>query len=107
MALSEKAAKSKDLNASVPNLQHRHFAFIAGCIRKIADPAARYAACQAFLPDCDRANTAFDSDRFYDAAVGVHMETMSLDELYRADAVAALWRSHLQYEIATREKNDG
>lgn len=107
MALSEKAARSKDLNASVPVMQHRHFAFMAGCIRKIADPAARFAAYQAFLSDCGRSNPAFDCDRFYDAAVGVHIGKMTLDELYRADATAALWRMHLGHEIAAHEKNDG
>lgn len=107
MALSEKAARSKDLNASVPVMQHRHFAFMAGCIRQIADPAARFAAYKAFVGDCSRSNHAFDQERFFDAALGVHIETMSLDELYEADATAALWRMHLQYEIGDREKNDG
>lgn len=104
MTLSAKAARSKDMNASIPLMQHRHFAFMAGCIRQIADPAARYAAYRVFVVDCCRANPAFDRQRFYEAALGIHLETMSLDELYRADAVAALWRSHLQYEIAEREK---
>ncbi len=101
MALSEKAARSKDRSFKIPDLQHRHFAFIAGCIREIPTPSARVEATEAFDGYLCRSNSAFDSYRFRDAC-NCAADSMTLEELDLAIAHATYWLDHLQQERLAR-----
>lgn len=101
MPLSDKAARSKDRCALTPALQHRHFAFIAKCIRGIPTPAARAEAAAEFANKLRNANPDFDPVRFLDAC-DCHADSMSLQALDRAVAHATYWLEHLQRERRSR-----
>lgn len=101
MPLSEKAARSKDRSYRNPQLQHRHFAFIAACIRSIPTPAARVEAETRFGYELRFTNASFDRDRFRDAC-GCEAEQYTLKELDLAITHAAYWLDHLQQERCSR-----
>lgn len=101
MPLSEHAARSKDRSFAVPQLQHRHFAFIAGCIRDIPRPEARVEAVAAFVRVLKRSNPAFDNYRFMDAC-DCEADSMSMEDLDLAIAHATYWLDHLQRERVNR-----
>lgn len=64
MALSTHAARRKDLDAKVPAMQHRHFAYIAQTIAKIHQPKARELAAHEFAIAMIDTNPNFDRARF-------------------------------------------
>ena len=101
MPLSEKAARSRDRNFRIPQMQHRHFAFIAGCIRNIPTPSARVEATATFHNALKRSNPAFDGYRFDDAC-GCEADQYTLAELDQAIAYATYWLDHLTSERKQR-----
>jgi hypothetical protein len=101
MPLSEKATRSKDRSFKIPDLQHRHFAFIAGCIRGIPTPSARVEATKAFVGYLCRSNPAFNSYRFRDAC-DCAADSMTLEDLDLAIVHATYWLDHLQQERLAR-----
>jgi len=100
MPLSEKAARSKDRSFPIPNMQHRHFAFIAGCIRDIPTPSARVEAARVFATELKRTNDAFDPIRFSDAC-DCEADQYTLEELDCAITHARFWLDYLVDERVT------
>jgi hypothetical protein len=69
MPLSYKAALQKDKTTGAPQMQHRHFAFIASVIKASGErneDKRRWAT--HFAVDLARTNPNFDRARFYTAA---------------------------------------
>ena len=74
MPLTRNAETSKDSRASIPEMQHRHFAFIAGIIRgMISDDGCmnsrqsdlfRQDLAETFAAKLTLTNPAFDKARF-------------------------------------------
>jgi hypothetical protein len=107
MALSEKAARSKDLNSfKSPQLQHRHFAFIASCIRDIPTPEVRMEIAQVFSNSLRRTNPAFDGSRFRDACdcIAGEWDDHKLDQ---ALALATFWKNYLIHMRGERDEKRG
>lgn len=81
MALSQKAANCKDLNADKGEMQRRHFATIATTIRNIPDylpldgmpgvvaPISRQAIAEHFANELAATNPRFDRARFLAACL--------------------------------------
>lgn len=67
MALTETSALAKDQRTgwyAAPQLQHRHFAFIAAVIARMPGNEARLEAATAFAGALARTNPNFDRERF-------------------------------------------
>lgn len=71
MPLTQHAALAKDTDHRKGiELQHRHFAFIAGVIAEMTDEMAQRDAASVFASACARTNGKFDRARFM-AACGL------------------------------------
>jgi hypothetical protein len=66
MPLSEKAALQKDRTNAAGELQHRHFATIAGILRdyKCSDESRKAHLIEHFADELRRTNPRFDRNRF-------------------------------------------
>ncbi len=64
MALSSAAAARKDASAKEPNMQHRHFAFIARTIANMPESVNRLTVARQFAATLAMTNPNFDRARF-------------------------------------------
>ena len=71
MALSEKAAASKDKRTGLSEMQHRHFATIATILRnyRTTDESRKAHVIEHFADELARTNPRFDRSRFIAACV--------------------------------------
>ena len=106
MPLSEKAQRSKDRSASVPQMQHRHFAFIASCIRLLPRGDLRLPVANVFAAALRHTNIAFDGTRFF-VACDAEPEEWTLEELDRSITHATLWLDHMRQERQRRGFEQG
>lgn len=103
MALSETAERAKDKRTgtyAAPQLQHRHFAFIAACIADLPK-VARLAAYQKFTNSLFRSNPNFDSARFR-AACNCEISEYALNDLDQDIAAITFWLDALRAERRLR-----
>lgn len=91
MALSTKAAASKDKSAGLGEMQHRHFATVATIIHDMAiDAATRETIAAAFAEKLALTNPRFDRRRFIAACIPNAPDSMTSEEAW---LYAASWGS--------------
>lgn len=99
--------KGKDLRTgyrAAPQLQHRHFCFIAATVASIPDRASRLAAYLAFDTALHGTNGSYDAVRF-EAAYKVEPEDMALGDLAFEIAKLELWLEGLHCEFKRRRES--
>lgn len=93
MALSTKAAASKDKRAGLGEMQHRHFATVATIIHDMAiDAATRETIAAAFADKLALTNPRFDRRRFIAACIPNAPDSMTSHEAW---LYAATWGSYM------------
>lgn len=89
---------------AAPQLQHRHFAFIAACIAGMSK-VARLEACEQFIARLYRTNAAFDSARFR-TACNCEISEYTLNDLDQDIATIAFWLDALREERVRRMESE-